>query len=268
MARTGLRMMPTSPSSPLKFRTAGFPRYGFKAGLSGGAFPHDVHVARRMVCVHPSCPPLANRNSPFCAGGVARSSTAIRAATMPLYPRGPRSGPGCVVPSHRHLLGPIRPTRRHTVTSPPGGLYAVSSLCLPASATREWFRAFTARSFSTCRPLRPRGARRRLSPTCVTHDTGLRLFRTNSALPKCSHHPLQVGPSISGLHWFTFATACRVASLLGGSDRVSPAAETFTSGLSTRRSPSASPDMTTVARGHSPLAGLTPAGTAASIAAP
>jgi hypothetical protein len=30
-ARTGLRMMPTC--------TAGFPRYGWKAGLSGGAFP-------------------------------------------------------------------------------------------------------------------------------------------------------------------------------------------------------------------------------------
>jgi hypothetical protein len=26
--------MPTFPSPPLKFRTAGFPRYGFKAGLS------------------------------------------------------------------------------------------------------------------------------------------------------------------------------------------------------------------------------------------
>src|SRR5438067_12515891 len=29
MARTGLRMMPTSPSPSLRFRTAGFPRYGF-----------------------------------------------------------------------------------------------------------------------------------------------------------------------------------------------------------------------------------------------
>src|SRR4051812_46560422 len=27
-ARTGLRMMPTSPRSPLSFRTAGFPQYG------------------------------------------------------------------------------------------------------------------------------------------------------------------------------------------------------------------------------------------------
>ena len=38
-ARTGLRMMPTFPRSPLSFGTAGFPQYGWKAGLSGGAFP-------------------------------------------------------------------------------------------------------------------------------------------------------------------------------------------------------------------------------------
>src|SRR3954471_13243362 len=32
-------MMPTFPRSPRSFRTAGFPQYGWKAGLSGGAFP-------------------------------------------------------------------------------------------------------------------------------------------------------------------------------------------------------------------------------------
>jgi hypothetical protein len=32
-ARTGLRMMPTFPQSSLSFRTAGFPRYGWKAGM-------------------------------------------------------------------------------------------------------------------------------------------------------------------------------------------------------------------------------------------
>src|SRR5262249_46420140 len=32
-ARTGLRMMPTSPRSPLSFRTAGFPQYGWKDGF-------------------------------------------------------------------------------------------------------------------------------------------------------------------------------------------------------------------------------------------
>ena len=31
--------MPTSPRSPQSFRTAGFPQYGWKAGMSDGAFP-------------------------------------------------------------------------------------------------------------------------------------------------------------------------------------------------------------------------------------
>ena len=43
-ARTGLRMMPTSPRSPLRFRTASFPQYGSKAGLSDGAFPDRASV--------------------------------------------------------------------------------------------------------------------------------------------------------------------------------------------------------------------------------
>src|SRR5450755_2031538 len=52
MARTGLRMMPTFPLPPLKFRTAGFPRYGFKAGLSDEAFPADwfAIVLRTLYC--------------------------------------------------------------------------------------------------------------------------------------------------------------------------------------------------------------------------
>src|SRR5215470_19928390 len=32
-------MMPTFPPSPLSFRTAGFPQYGWKAGMSDSAFP-------------------------------------------------------------------------------------------------------------------------------------------------------------------------------------------------------------------------------------
>jgi hypothetical protein len=39
-------MMPTFPSPSLKFRTAGFPRYGFKAGISDAAFPvHRFAIA-------------------------------------------------------------------------------------------------------------------------------------------------------------------------------------------------------------------------------
>src|SRR4029077_10233878 len=70
-----------------------------------------------------------------------------------LRPRGPRSGPGYSVPVRHHLVGPIRPTRGHTAISPHGGLYAVPSLCGSAYAIHEWFRAFTAHSVLTCRPL-------------------------------------------------------------------------------------------------------------------
>ena len=34
-----LTLMPTSPRSPLSFRMAGFPQYGWKDGISDGAFP-------------------------------------------------------------------------------------------------------------------------------------------------------------------------------------------------------------------------------------
>src|SRR5246127_5509959 len=43
-ARIGLRMMPTFPRSSLSFRTAGFPQYGWKAGLSDGALPYGPQL--------------------------------------------------------------------------------------------------------------------------------------------------------------------------------------------------------------------------------
>ena len=61
MARTGLRMMPTFPSPPLKFRTAGFPRYGFKASISDSAF-----LNRNLVKPAPGIPALLlNLPPPF-----------------------------------------------------------------------------------------------------------------------------------------------------------------------------------------------------------
>jgi hypothetical protein len=44
MARTGLRMLPTFPSPPLKSRTADFPQYGFKASISDGACRYSDSV--------------------------------------------------------------------------------------------------------------------------------------------------------------------------------------------------------------------------------
>src|SRR5215467_10730947 len=45
MARSGLRMMPTFPSSPLRFRKAGFPRYGSK-----GAGTAQLHRTATYMC--------------------------------------------------------------------------------------------------------------------------------------------------------------------------------------------------------------------------
>jgi hypothetical protein len=61
-ARSGLRMMPTFPRSPLSFRTAGFPRYGWKAGFQMVPSRTSLRLSllptsasRRPVCIHPSC---------------------------------------------------------------------------------------------------------------------------------------------------------------------------------------------------------------------
>ena len=85
---------------------------------------------------------------------------------------------------------------------------------LTCPATRDWFRAFTACSFSTCRPLRPLGPRLPSMPKAMADDTGLRRFRPGSALPM---RPPSVsgGPLISGLLWFTLSL--RPVNLLASS---------------------------------------------------
>jgi len=100
MARTGLRMMPTFPLSSLKFRTAGFPQYGFKAGISGGAFPSTARSARRAVCIRPSCSSLNLVFSRSESGDGLSLNTSVRAAIAAL-PQGPslRSGLCCPGPS-------------------------------------------------------------------------------------------------------------------------------------------------------------------------
>src|ERR1700694_59727 len=94
MARTGLRMMPTFPLPPLKFRTAGFPQYGFKAGLSGEAFPANCFaIVLRAL-------PAVTVYSLLCVRDDALVCTSVRAVPAAL-PQGPslRSGLCCPGPS-------------------------------------------------------------------------------------------------------------------------------------------------------------------------
>src|SRR3954467_11196457 len=83
-ARTGLRMMPTFPRSPRSCRTAGFPQYGWKAGLSGGAFPDRQRLkpAPGLHLLTPGLPsPFVHLRvgavAPYCAGPPTGRCTAM-----------------------------------------------------------------------------------------------------------------------------------------------------------------------------------------------
>jgi hypothetical protein len=131
MARTGLRMMPTFPSPPLKFRTAGFPQYGFKAGLSEGAFPVRRPIVARPSGLPPSFALLAFKPvRPRSVSGQLCAGAPPFERRLSLYPRGPRSGPGYSVPVPLRLIDPIRPSGGHITTSPHCGLYEMPSLCM------------------------------------------------------------------------------------------------------------------------------------------
>jgi hypothetical protein len=110
-------MMPTFPSSPLKFRTVSFPQYGFKAGVSGEAFPaRGVFPSAGLPS---SFVPIAYRVLlPVLCRGTRCAWAPPFEQLLPLYPRGPHSGPGYVVPVHPRLTDPMRPTHRHIPTSP------------------------------------------------------------------------------------------------------------------------------------------------------
>ena len=180
MARTGLRMMPTFPSPPLKFRTAGFPRYGFKAGLSDEAFPANrfAIVLRALYC---------HRDSLLCVRVDALASTSVR-AVLPLYPRGPRSGPGYAVPVHRRLLGPIRPTRGHIQTSPTRGLYQMPSLCIVHMPRRPTTGSeLSSTFFHNMSPSETTGNFPAAGTQYFTENTGLQLGIKVSAFPTSSH---------------------------------------------------------------------------------
>jgi hypothetical protein len=93
-ASVGLSPTEHSSLSWTHFRTAGFPQYGFKAGLSDEAFPADwfaiVLRALPAVTVYPL----------LCVGDDALVCPSVRAVPAAL-PQGPslRSGLGCPGPS-------------------------------------------------------------------------------------------------------------------------------------------------------------------------
>ena len=187
-------MMPTFPSPPLKFRTAGFPRYGLKAGISDEAFPaFGFAIVLRAVR-----PPSG---FPCSVSGTMGLIRHLRASGIPLYPRGPRSGPGYAVPVHPHLTGPIRPTRRHIPTSPHGrfirDVFAVPDLHRPRRPTSG--SELSSMLFRNMSSSTTTGNSSAACTQYFTEDPSLQLRMTVSAFPSSSHSDPGEGTSFRGL---------------------------------------------------------------------
>ncbi len=152
MARTGLRMMPTSPSPPLKFRTAGFPQYGFKASLSDRAFqssPELKSTPDMRSGPHCCSLPFARPRAGTAAWALSPTRPTLRRAAVQAavaaLPQGSLAPERVLLsPSITAYYDPIRQSREHATISRPCRLYAAPSLCGSASATRETFPTFAA----------------------------------------------------------------------------------------------------------------------------
>src|ERR1700693_2772664 len=97
-------------------------------------------------------------------------------------------------------------------------------------------------------------------------DIGLRRVWSGSALPK-SRNPFRAGASLRGFTGSLPLRPVRLLAPLYGSDWNAQPPGAFTSRLSTDRSPSPLLDITTTVTGLLLLAGLSPAGMAARLAA-
>ena len=179
-------LMPTFPRYPLKFRKAGVTRYGFKAGRSDGTFP-STRGLRLVRFVSALRAPASLRRFLVLSRGARCAGTPPCTRLVPLYPRGPRSGPGYSVPVHQHLIGPIRPTRKHICISPTRlirdalAVRRTSSPRRPASGSVLSL-AILCRHVALRDPGKPTAANTQF----FTDRAGLRPSRKVSALPSPS----------------------------------------------------------------------------------
>ena len=135
VARIGLRMMPPFPQSPLSSVRRVFPSTAGRLAFQVAPFlmslrlsQHQAYPARHVGLHLPFVHSAAPLCVPLCVGTVD-SVAHCHSRSQLLYPRGPRSGLGSIVPVHQRLIDLIRPTRRHIPISPHGGLYGMPSLC-------------------------------------------------------------------------------------------------------------------------------------------
>lgn len=216
-------MMPTFPSPPLKFRTVGFPQYGFKASMSDKACRPRGPVKRV-----PRIPRSTNTFAlPFAHGEHRTTHLAQRPGQV-----GSVEG-RCVRGTSLSTPGVLGSGRSYVVSSPPrllrphpsvsqargdftiiAGLYAAPSLCGHAEAAHETFPTFTAVLSTRAVDPTPVGPNR--PPVTRRPDARLPQLRRKSPPTKCPSLPAILdGETFSALHRSRYAAARVFASPSG-----------------------------------------------------
>ena len=216
MARTGLRMMPTFPSPPLKSRTVGFPQYGLKASMSDRACLNGVSVKSAPGIPSPphSLPPpfalVGRGKAPGSESRAARASECrCSRGLRPSTPGALGSGSSCVVSIHPGLLRPHAPVPQARCDFA-HRLYAAPSLCGSAKATRGTFPTFAA--VLSVHVADPTPVAHRVLPLYSHGDSRLPQPIIGVATTKpVSASNVRRGCSISGLHRFLYGTTCTFA---------------------------------------------------------
>ena len=276
---SGLRMMPTFPPPPLSFRTAGFPQYGWKVGLSGSVFPRVAPIKPA-----PGIPGVPRR--------FASALRALRGHTLCSALR-QNSEPGGALPYEELAPLPQRSSLRSGFCCP-----SPSTLIRPHPPRSRAHPNFTAlRLIRDAFAVLVRLGDPRVVP-CFRYVLLLDMPSSTTtgsplvAYAQFLHQQRWPSPRVEWLgtpkypiirfRWDENFVASMVHCLQPHSLRpvesLAPLADltgyfsqptgAFTSGLSTSRSPFPPPGMTTVATEQVPPVGLSPTGLPASIAAP
>ncbi len=187
-------MMPTFPSPPLKFRTAGFPRYGLKAGISDEAFPATgFAIVLRALSASIGISLLSVR-----VDGAYQAPPRERYSALP---QGPSLRSGLCCPGPSSLNWPHPP---HSQAHPDFAasrfirdIFAVPDLHRPrrpASGSELSSMLFRNMSSSTTT-----GNSSAACTQYFTEDPSLQLRMTVSAFPSPSHSDPSKGVSFRGL---------------------------------------------------------------------
>ena len=179
------------PSSPLKFRTVGFPQSGFKAGLSDRTF---LDVALLKPSTRPSqCCSKFDLSFVRSAADIASGFRAPAYSALHTHrhahvrfcrvtPGGPRSGAVLSFPLRHRLIDPMGPTRRHKTISTHSAYMPCLAIAGPCFSRRRLVPRFHHRSLVACRSLRPRRAQPLHISSSFVACAGLRRRATGSAL--------------------------------------------------------------------------------------